>query len=314
MLKMIDYKKIIKSRSVRLKIMQFLSFIPDKQMLQLQYRIKTGRHLNLDNPKRFTEKLQWYKLYYKNPRMIQCVDKYEVRKYVEEKGLAQILIPCYGVYDSANAIDWNALPNQFVMKDTLGGGGNAVAVVKEKSKANLTELTNKAALWVKINSRRKDAGREWPYYSGKAHRILLEEYLASEESGHGLIDYKFFCFGGKIAFIYIMGNRKVGESVCVTIVDRNFNILPVRRVGDNALENITKPINFDDMCRIAETLAADFPHVRVDLYDQDDTIRFGELTFYNASGYMMFDPDAFDFEMGEKFAISTERKSANRHG
>ena len=125
-----DYKKIIKNRSIRLKILQIFSFIPDKTMIKLQYRVKTGNKLNLKKPQRFTEKLQWYKLYYKNPLMIQCVDKYEVRKYVKSKGLEDILIPCYGVYDSADNINWKKLPDKFVMKDTLGGGGVSVILVK----------------------------------------------------------------------------------------------------------------------------------------------------------------------------------------
>ena len=116
---MMDYKKIIKSRAVRIKIMQAMSFIPDKWMVSLQYKIKTGRKLNLKNPQRFTEKLQWYKVYYRDPIMKQCVDKYEVRKYVEECGLGSILNECYGVYSSPDEIDFGKLPDSFVLKDTL---------------------------------------------------------------------------------------------------------------------------------------------------------------------------------------------------
>ncbi len=116
-----DYKKIIKSKNVRIRILRLLNFIPDKQMLSLQYRIKTGRKLNLNNPKRYTEKLQLYKLKYRNPLMEKCVDKYEVRKYVKQCGLENILNKCYGVYDNPLEIDFDKLPNKFVLKDTLGG-------------------------------------------------------------------------------------------------------------------------------------------------------------------------------------------------
>ena len=135
-----DYKKMLKSRKLRLKILSLLSFIPDKTMLKIQYRIKTGHSLNLKKPKRFTEKLQWYKLYYKNPLMIQCVDKYDVKEYVKSKGLERILIPCYGIYDSVEDIIWRDLPSQFVLKDTLGSGGNTVIVVNDKSKVSISEL------------------------------------------------------------------------------------------------------------------------------------------------------------------------------
>ena len=129
-----DYKKIIKNRETREKILRVLSFIPDKQMLELQYRIKTGHKLNLKDPRRFTEKLQWYKLYYKDPLLIRCVDKYEVRSYVEEKGLGDILTKCYGVFEKAEDVDFDSLPQSFVIKDTLGSGGNSVIIVKDKDK------------------------------------------------------------------------------------------------------------------------------------------------------------------------------------
>lgn len=299
----IDYKKIIKSRSLRLKILRLLSFIPDKTMLKMQYRIKTGNKLNLKNPQRFTEKLQWYKLYYKNPLMIQCVDKYEVRKYVKSKGLENILIPCYGVYESVDEVDWDALPNQFVMKDTLGGGGVSVIIVKDKASVNIDQLKAKAAEWTSIDAHQKDGGREWPYYSGKSHRIIFEKYIDSDSNEGGLIDYKFFCFDGKVEAIYVMGNRNVGKEVSVTIVDRNFNVLDVKREGDKIFSEIGKPDNFEELRSIAEILARDFPHIRVDLYDCKNEVRFGELTFYNASGYMKYKPDLFDFTLGECFKL-----------
>ena len=194
---MMDYKKIIKSRSLRLRILKILSFIPDKLMIKLQYFLKTGRRLNLKSPRRFTEKIQWYKLYYKNPLMIQCVDKYDVREYIKSKGLEDILIPCYGVYDTPDEIDWDALPNQFVMKDTLGGGGTSVIIVKDKTTVDIEDLKKRAAEWVKIDAHNKSGGREWPYYSGKNHRIIIEAMLPSNIDEGGLIDYKFFCFNGE---------------------------------------------------------------------------------------------------------------------
>ena len=297
-----NYKDLIKSRSLRLKILRLLSFVPDKMMLKIQYRIKTGNKLNLEKPQRFTEKLQWYKLYYKDPLMVQCVDKYDVRDYVKSKGLENILIPCYGVYDSPEEIEWNNLPNRFVMKDTLGGGGNAVIIVKDKASADLQELKKRAAEWVATDAHKPDAGREWPYYSGKKHRIIIEQLLEADEQ-HGLLDYKFFCFEGKTEFLYVMGDRKVGEKVKVRLLDREFNRLPVLRVGDADLGEVEKPNNFSQMLMIAQKLSEDFPHTRVDLYNIDGRILFGELTFYNASGYMNYEPDEFDYDIGNKFKL-----------
>lgn len=126
-----DYKKIIKNRETRLKILSMFDFIPDKSMIKLQYFIKTGRRLNLKNPQRYTEKLQWYKLFYRDPLMQQCVYKYDVREYVKTKGLAHILNECYGVYERVEDIDFDSLPNQ--LKDTLGGGGNSIIICKYKA-------------------------------------------------------------------------------------------------------------------------------------------------------------------------------------
>lgn len=295
-----DYKKIIKSRKLRLKILDLLSFIPDKLMLEVQYRIKMGRKLNLKNPKRFTEKLQWYKLNYKNPLMVQCVDKYDVREYLKDKGLQDILVDCYGVYSSVKEIDWNSLPNSFVMKDTLGGGGTSVIIVKDKSKEDIEKLKRIAAGWLKQDAHIRNGGREWPYYSGREHRVIIEEYIKSENS---LEDYKFFCFYGKVVILYVMGNRVLGNGVEVAILDKGFNLLSVKRVGDELYSTYQKPANYSLMLRLAEKLSEDFPHVRVDLYNVKGKIYFGELTFFNASGYMKYEPDEFDFELGEKFDI-----------
>ena len=296
-----DYKKLIKRRETRVKILRLLSFIPDIPMLKFQYRVKTGHRLNLKSPKRFTEKLQWYKLYYHDPLMIKCVDKYDVREYVKGKGLERILIPCYGVFDSADQIDWEALPEQFVLKDTLGGGGNAVIIIENKSAADIAALTTKAEKWTSADIRKKNSGREWPYYNGKNHRIIIEKRIGTEEKG--LTDYKFFCFNGKVEFLYVTGNRVPGQEVSIGIYDRNLKKMPVRRVGDHDYQLREKPDNYFEMLEIAEKLAEEFPHVRVDLYNIRGKIFFGEMTFYNASGYMLFDPDEFDVQTGDLFLL-----------
>lgn len=296
-----DYKKIIKDQGTRSKILRFLSFIPDKPMIWIQYYIKTGHILNLRHPKRFTEKMQWYKLNYKNPELIKCVDKYDVRDFVRSKNLEEILIPCYGIYESVEDIDWAVLPNSFVMKDTLGGGGNSIALVKDKTAIDSEKLKKIAKAWTQRDYRKRIGGREWPYYSGKKHRIIIEKYIATENE---LVDYKFFCFNGKVEFLYVMGSRVVGKSVKVSIYDKHFIKLPVKRVGDEEYKDVVEPANFSQMISIAEKLSSSFPHVRVDLYNVNGNILFGELTFYNASGYMAYEPDSFDIEIGKKWDLT----------
>lgn len=297
-----DYKKLIKSRAVRIKLMRFFSFVPDKWMVKIQYRIKTGRKLNLKNPQRYTEKLQWYKLNYHDPLMAKCVDKYEVREYVKQVGLENILNSIYGVYNSPEEVDWNQLPDQFVAKDMLGGGGNDVLICKDKSKLNKTEFYELLARWTQP-VKGKHPGREWVYDNAK-HRILIEKYIPSNPQDGGLIDYKFFCFSGKAKFLYVIADRDLGNGAGLGIFDRGFSRLPYERADERPLKrNIQRPRNYEQMIECAEKLAKPFPHARIDLYNQNGCIVFGEITFFDGSGYMKFSPDEFDLILGNEFIL-----------
>ena len=304
-----DYKEIIKRRKLRLKILQILSFVPDKAMIKFQYFIKTGRKLNLKNPTRFTEKLQWYKLYYRNPLMIQCVDKYDVREYVKSKGLEALLVPCYGVYNSPEEIDWNALPSSFVIKDTLGGGGTSVIVVKDKALVDIEELKKRATEWVKIDAHNRSGGREWPYYRGKNHRIIIESMLRSDSNEGGLIDYKFFCFNGEPGVVYVVSDRKIGQKAFLGIFSSDYKKLDVVRCDeDPPKRDVPKPEAYEEMLDVCRILSKPFPEVRVDLYYVEGKIYIGEMTFYDGSGYMTFDPDSFDREMGRMFVLPENKR------
>lgn len=300
-----DYKKLVKSRDMREKILRILSFIPDKSMVKLQYRIKTGRNLNLKDPQRYTEKLQWYKLFYKDPIMIKCVDKYDVRQYIEEKGMGELLNKCYGVYEKADDIDFSSLPDKFVIKDTLGGGGDRVIVCKNKKNIDIEALRKRLNAWTD-EKLVKSGGREWPYYEGKKHRIIIEEFLSCSDGD--LPDYKFFCFQGKCFYSYVkVDYANSHEEGKLAFFDRNKMQLDAKMDYCKKINRTIKlPRNYDKMVGLAEKLAVDFPHVRVDFYDVDGRIVFGELTFYNASGYMNFDPDSFDYEMGKCFELPSK--------
>ncbi len=299
---MMDYKRIIKSRKMRLAILRCLAFVPDKLMVSIQYRIKTGRKLNLKNPQRFTEKLQCYKLFYRNADMIRCVDKADVRDYVAERNLEKILIPSLGVYESASDIDWDNLPDSFVMKDTLGMGGASVAVVKNKAAADLESLRKMAKEWTAQKAHVRNGGREWPYYSGKEHRIIFEKYIDSEVESGGLIDYKFFCFDGEPEYLYVITDREIGGKASFGIYDADFNLLNVYRTDEKRPERkVEKPVGYEEMKNVARRLSDGFPEARIDLYNVDGKILFGEITFWDGSGYMQFDPDDFDFIMGKAF-------------
>ncbi len=291
-----DYKKIFKTTNSRRLVLSLLRFIPDKTMLKMQYKIKTGRSLNLNNPERFTEKLQWYKLYYRNEEMHRCVDKFKVREYVKSKGLEEILVPLYGHYSDVESMDFSNLPDTFVVKTTNGGGGLNVAIVANKEQFIQSE--DKA----KLQSRKTKphgGGREWAYY-GLEPGVVVEELLVNADNPEaGVNDYKLFCFNGKVECIVVDVDRYIGHKR--NFYDSQWKNLHVTSDCEAVDREIPKPKNFEKMLKIAETLSEDFPFVRVDLYNVNGKIYFGELTFYPWSGYVQFNPDQFDFKLGKNF-------------
>lgn len=300
-----NYKKIVRSQQLRFKILHALAWIPDSIMLRLQYRIKMGFWPNFKHPKRYTEKLQLYKMKYRNPVMAQCVDKYEVRKYVESKGLGHILNELYGVYDSFYEIDFNSLPDKFVIKSSTGGGGLNVKVVEDKGTCDWSEIGKKVNAWGQHKKGDISSGREWAYSGMGKTRIIIEKFL-EDTQGKGLIDYKFFCFNGEPSYLYVIADRKPGEYAYLSIYDTNFKKTQYYRADERKLERkISKPINYEKMLDVARALSADFPHVRVDLYNIDGCIIFGELTFYDGSGYFHYEPDELDFKAGSYFTEYT---------
>ena len=291
-----NYKIIIKSQQLRFTILRFLAWVPDSSMIRIQYRIKMGFWPDFKHSKRFTEKLQLYKIKYRNPVMHQCVDKYDVRKYIESKGLGHILNELYGIYNSPDEINFSTLPNRFVIKTTTGSGGQNVVIVKDKSKCDFDSIKMKLNHWVSANSIGALGGREWAYLKCKS-RIIAEEYL--EGVNGQLIDYKFFCFNGEPKCVQVDSGR-------FNMHYQNFYDMQWKSLGVHCTypegEQLPKPKNFDQMKLIAFQLSKDFPFVRVDLYKVEGNIYFGELTFYPSSGYGKFHPDEFDFELGNYFA------------
>ena len=182
-----DYKKIIKSRQSRTKILSKLSWVPDSIMLRIQYRLKMGFWPDFKHPKRLSEKLQLYKMHYRNPSMPRCVDKYDVREYVKGKGLDSILNSLYGVYDDVSEIQFDTLPHRFIMKSTTGGGGFNVLVVKDKNAIDWDDVKQKIApwCWKRTRQQKTNSGREWAYLGIKQSRIIIEELL---EDDYGMID------------------------------------------------------------------------------------------------------------------------------
>jgi len=299
-----DYKRIIKNQNARFAILKALSWVPDSVMLKLQYRIKLGRSCNLKHPQRWTEKLQVYKMLYRNPILHNCVDKYEVRNFLKKKGLEQNLVALYGVWNHASEIDFSRLPSSFVLKTTNGGGGEDVILVRDKEHCNLSD---KVAFLDKKRIKEVNGAREWAYTGIKKPRIIAEELLVNKENPEaGIEDFKILCFDGVPKYVIVDKDRYLGHK-------RNFYTTSWERVNvttdhEQFETPYPKPKNFEEMLDIARKLSADFPFVRVDLYNVEGKIYFGELTFYPWAGYVQFTPDEFDFTLGKLMDCSSFMK------
>lgn len=290
------YKRFIPKKA-RFIILRACRFIPDKPMLKFQYFVKLKRKLALKNPKRYTEKIQWYKLYYRNEKMPVCVDKYRVREYLREKGLSDIAVKLYAAYDDAGQIRLEDLPEKFILKTSNGSGTNIIC--KDKNKIDEKEVRKKVAAF--LNQSGASAGREWAYSYVKP-KIIVEELLEDGKTPDGAIcDYKFLCFGGQPEYVVYDTDRFTGHKR--NIYDLEWKDLHIESDCPCCEKAVPKPDNLEEMIRIAKILSEDFPAVRVDLYSVNGKVYFGELTFFPWSGYVQFTPDKFDFEVGEKFIL-----------
>lgn len=273
---------------------RLFSWMDDETCIKFWYKYYFHRDLNLENPQTFNEKLQWLKLNDRNPAYTSMVDKYEAKKYVANVIGDEYIIPTLGVWDKFDDIDFDSLPEQFVLKCTHDSGG--LVICSDKSKFD------KAAARRKINhSMRRNyywVGREWPYKNVKP-RIIAEKYMV-DESGYELKDYKLFCFDGFAKAMFIASDRqKEGEETKFDFFDMNFVHLPFTNGHPNSKNVIKRPESFEKMKALAEKLSVGIPHVRVDFYDINGQVYFGELTFAHWSGYVPFDPESWDKQFGE---------------
>lgn len=290
------YKKLITKQETRLKLLRILKFIPDKLMIEIQYFLKLGRKLNLKDPQRFTEKLQWYKINYRDNLLTIGADKYKVRDYVESKGLHHILNKLYKVYNNPYEINISDLPEKFVIKTNNGSGTNYF--VKDKKRIDLPKIQDELNVW--LNRDVYSTGREWSY-KNIVPVIIVEELLEEENKFEGISDYKFLCFNGKPMYIILDVDRFNGHKR--NIYDLNWNLIDVSTDKPNINNDVPKPEGLEELIETAKILSEDFPFVRVDLYYVNKKIYFGELTFYPWTGYVEFNPDSFDFELGNKFIL-----------
>jgi len=288
------FKLLRNPHSLTIKVLRrILVFLPDELYLRIFFRLLMHKKLNLRNPQTFNEKIQWLKLYDRNPDYTIMVDKYLVKKYVSNIIGEEHIIPTLGVWDKFDEIDFSSLPKQFVLKVTHDSGG--LIICKDKDKLDVKAAKKKINKALRTNY--YSTSKEWPYKNVK-HRIIAEKYMV-DESGYELKDYKFFCFDGKVKALFVATDRgSENEETKFDFFDEDFKHLPIRNGHPNSKREIVRPENYEMMKKIAEKLSKGRKHIRVDLYNINGKIYFGELTFAHFCGWVPFEPEEWDYIFG----------------
>lgn len=279
---------------------KLLYFLPDKLYIELKYFYHFKKFPNLKNPATFNEKIQWLKLYDRKALYTMLVDKYEAKQYVADKIGREYVVPLFGVWDKFEDIDFDKLPDKFVLKTTHDCGG--IVICDEK--AHFEKDSAKRNIETHLNYNYYYEGREWPY-KGVKPRIIAEKYLEDMAQTSEIIDYKLMCFNGKVRCSFTCTERLSGD-MKVTFFDREWNIMPFERHYPKSKYEISKPGRYDEMIFLAEKLAKDIAFVRVDFYEVGGKLYVGELTLYPGSGWEEFTPAEYD-EMLGSWLILPER-------
>ena len=274
---------------------KILRIVPDKLYLTLYYFAKFKKILNLKSPKTFNEKLQWLKLFDRRDIYTTMVDKYEAKKYVGEIIGERYVIPTIGVWDRVDDIDFSSLPDQFVLKCTHDSGG--LVVCRDKSALDWEKA--KKTLAKSLNHQYYYEAREWPYKNVKP-RIIAEAYMSDNEQKNGLIDYKFYCFGGVPKFLYISQGLEDHSTASISFLNLDWTFAPFQRGDYKGFKELpAKPKGYETMIKLAAELSRDTAFLRVDMYEIEHKIYFSELTLSPCGGMMNFKPDRWDAILGD---------------
>ena len=282
-------------------LMKCYWLFPTKIYIKLLFRLKLGYRLNLKDPKTFNEKLQWLKLYANKPEYTNIVDKALAKDYVRPLIGDEFIVPTYGVWETPEDIDFESLPNQFVLKTTDGGGSMGVVICTDKSKMDKKEIIDKLHIALKQNI--YGQLREIPYKNIKK-RILAEQYLSDEATSvkGDLNDYKFYCFNGEVTYCEVITGRHTKKQI--DFFDLEWNHIDFTFDGyDYADIRPAKPSCFSTLVEVASKLCKDKPYSRIDLYVVGDKVYFGEITFFPASGFRGFHPDEWNRKLGDMITL-----------
>jgi len=283
-------------------------WLPDAAYFQLLYLKYHGRVLHSRRPRTFNEKLQWYKRYYRDPLMTTLADKLAVRGYLEARGHGHLLNELYGVYDRPEEIDFDRLPERFVLKATHGSNMNIIC--RDRKHLDLEKSRAEMRGWLASDYYR--SGRQW-CYQGIRPRLICEKYLENEEFGE-LLDYKFYCFGGKPEFLWICSGRYGAAGVVYNAYDMQGQRVRVFKGKPACDLDVRIPADFAAMVAVARELCGKFPFIRVDLYLVNGKLYFGEFTFYPDSGMVPFTPDEYNTVFGDLFILPEKVKISREPG
>lgn len=281
----------------------FFTWLPDKLYLRLKFRFSLGYWPNFKNPQSFNEKLNWLKLYNRKPEYTQMVDKFAMKEFVAKKIGKEYVLPVLGVWNTPDEIEWEKLPNQFVLKTTHGGGNNGVVICQ-----NLDTFDKMKAIKRLCMSLKQDiykSLKEWPY-KNVPRRIIAEHYIEEKENKGNLQDYKFFCFNGKVRFFKIDFDRSTNHHA--NYFDLKGNLLPFGEVACAPIpeKNLKMPSQLDTMVELTEKLSKEKPFLRVDFYESNNNVYVGELTFYPASGLGKWTDKKWDFTLGSYLNLPSQ--------
>lgn len=284
-----DYRFLINAN------LGFYNQMSDENYLKRMFKACTGRQLDLDDPQTFNEKLQWLKLYDRNPEYTKMVDKYDAKRYVADKIGEEYVVPTFGVWDRPEDIDFEILPERFVLKCTHDCGG--LVICRDKTKFD--EVVAKGKLFRHMKRNYFMHGREWPYKNVRP-RIFAEQLLSDEHQKDSLIDYKFYCFNGQPKFLYVSEGLHDHDTARISFLNLDWSFAPFQRSDYKEFEELPpKPVNYEMMLEFATILSENTPFLRVDLYEVEGKVYFSELTFFPASGYSELYPSYWNKNIGD---------------
>ena len=294
-----------KIRFEYLSQMGLLNHMSDEMYLKKKYKLFMGKELNLNHPRTLNEKLQWLKLYDRRAEYTMMVDKYRVRRYIAEKLGEEYLIPLIAVWQNPDEIDFKALPKQFVLKCNHNSG-KGLCICRNKDELDVEAV--RAALHKGINENYYLHGREWPY-KDVPRKTICEKFMENKGKRQGLMDYKFYCFHGKPEYLYVSENLEKHTDARISFLNLDWSFADFGRSDFKPLKILPpKPVNFSKMLLFAEKLSNGIPFLRVDFYEVEQKLYFGELTFFPCSGFMPFKPEEADQRTGEMLKLEKVKK------